>query len=309
MKLAVVFPGQGVQALGMLREFEALSCVKNTLSEADSVLGYSLSTLINQGPEKKLFETIYTQPALFVTSVAIWRALKDFLPVAPSFFAGHSLGEYAAYVASGAIAFSDALRLVQFRAQRMDEIGQRNPGGMSAIIGLDCDVIASLCQEVKTNGFVYPANFNSPQQTVIAGSMQALTQAKHLAKEKGARLIVDLSVSAPFHTPIFEPVAKDLREKLQTIAISTEASPVVANIDAAVHHDKSNLVDSLSKQVSHPVQWTKTQFFLQSQGVDTLIECGPGRTLTGLAKRTMKVVKLFNCSNLESIEKIASHLN
>lgn len=308
MKLAVVFPGQGVQAIGMLRDFEGLACVKETLDKADLHLGYSISTLIDKGPVDKLNETRYTQPALFVTSVAIWRALKEKLPVAPAFFAGHSLGEYAAYVASGAIAFEDALDLVQYRAQRMQEIGDKAPGGMAAIIGLDPDAITALCKEIDGEGFVCAANFNSPQQTVIAGTKEALAKAKVLAKEKGARLIVDLAVSAPFHTPIFEPVASGLRERLQAIKITLNATAVVANIDAAPQRDCESLIESLAKQVSYPVQWTKTQLFLQSQGVDTVIECGPGKTLTGLAKRTMKAVKLINCSNRESIEAIASSL-
>lgn len=308
MKLAVVFPGQGAQTLGMLNAFVGLDCVKETLNQADSVLGYALSSLIAEGPEEKLNETIYTQPALFVTAVAIWRALKEKLSVTPSYFAGHSLGEYAAYVASGTIAFEDALRLVQYRAQRMQEIGEKNPGGMAAIIGLDSETLSTLCKEVKAEGFVYPANFNSPQQTVIAGTSVALNKAKALAKEKGARLIVDLSVSAPFHTAIFEPVAIGLKEKLQGIAIALGKTPVVANIDAAVHKDKVSLIESLANQVSHPVEWSKTQLFLQGEGVDTLIECGPGRTLTGLAKRTMKAVKLLNCSSVESIQTIASNL-
>ncbi len=308
MKLALVFPGQGAQTLGMLDDFEEIACVKDTLDLADSVLGYPLSSLIAKGPEEKLNETIHTQPALFVTSVAIWRTLKEKLTLAPSYFAGHSLGEYAAYVASGAISFEDALRLVQYRAERMQEIGNNNPGAMAAIIGLESDAVSALCKEVKADGFVYPANFNSPLQTVIAGTSEALHKAKALAKEKGARLVVDLAVSAPFHTALFEPVALGLKEKLQTIAISMESTPVVANIDAQPHTDKESLIDSLANQVSHPVQWSKTQLFLQGEGVDTVIECGPGRTLTGLAKRTMKAVKLLNCSSLESIETIATNL-
>ena len=309
MKLALVFPGQGVQTLGMLNSFEGVDCVKTTLSEADSILGYALSSLIANGPEAKLHETIYTQPAIFVASVAIWRALKEKTGLAPAFFAGHSLGEYAAYVASGAIGFEDALKLVQYRAERMQEIGEKNPGGMTAIIGLDTDAIATLCKEVQGEGFVTPANFNSPQQTVIAGTKEALAKAKVLAKEKGARLIVDLAVSAPFHTAIFEPVASGLKEKLLATDIKVDSTPVIANIDAKPQADMDSLIDSLANQVSHPVQWTKTQLFLQGQGVDTLIECGPGKTLTGLAKRTMKGVKLLNCPSRESIDSIASILN
>ncbi len=309
MKLAVVFPGQGVQAIGMLRDFEALTCVKETLDQADFLLGYSISSLIHEGPVDKLNETRYTQPALFVTCVAIWRALKEKLPLAPAFFAGHSLGEYAAYVASGAINFEDALSLVQYRAERMQEIGKQNPGGMTAIIGLDSKAITALCKEVESEGFVTAANFNSPIQTVIAGTKEGLAKAKALAKDRGARLIVDLSVAAPFHTAIFEPVAAGLRDRLHAIAISEKRTPVVANIDAVVHADNEALIVSLAEQVSHPVQWSKTQEFLQSVGVDTVIECGPGRTLTGLAKRTMKATKLVNCASLESIENIATTLS
>ena len=308
MKFAVVFPGQGSQSVGMLRSFEAETTVRETLKEADATLGYALSKLIAEGPEATLNETAYTQPALFVASVAMWRTLADRLPVAPAYFAGHSLGEYAAYVAAGRISFSDALRLVQFRARRMQEVAEKHPGGMAAVLGLEEKAVVNLCEEVKNSTFVAAANFNSPKQTVIAGSLEGIALAKTRAEELGARHVIALNVSAAFHTEIFSEVSKDLKEKLESIEIAPENIPVIANLDAASHSEVSTVRATLADQASHPVQWTKTQELFAENHVEALLEVGPGKTLTGLAKRTLSGVKLLNYSDFSARDSLLETL-
>ncbi len=308
MKIAVVFPGQGSQSVGMLRSFEAVPVVRETLSEADAILGYALSKLIAEGPEATLNETSYTQPALFVASVAMWRTLVDRLPVAPAYFAGHSLGEYAAYVAAGRISFSDALKLVQFRARRMKEVASVHPGGMAAVLGLEENAVVSLCEDVKKSAFVAAANFNSPKQIVIAGTLEGLCQAKARAEELGARHVIPLNVSAAFHTEIFSEVSEDLKEKLCAVEIFKEHIPVIANLDAASHSNASEVRATLADQASHPVQWTKTQRLFEENHVEVILEVGPGRTLTGLAKRTLSGVKLLNYADFSALDSLVETL-
>lgn len=308
MKIAVVFPGQGSQSVGMLRSFEAVPAVRETLNEADATLGYALSKLIAEGPEATLNETAYTQPALFVASVAMWRTLADRLPEAPAYFAGHSLGEYAAYVAAGRISFSDALKLVQFRASRMTEVAAKHPGGMAAVLGLEEKEVVGICEEVKKSSFVATANFNSPKQIVIAGTPEGLALAKARAEELGARHVIALRVSAAFHTRIFSEVSKDLKEKLSAVEISKEIVPVIANLDAASHREASDVRVTLADQASHPVQWTKTQRLFEESHVEALLEVGPGRTLTGLAKRTLSGVKLLNYSDFSALDTLVETL-
>ncbi len=308
MKLAVVFPGQGSQHVGMLRGFDELPCVRETLETADAVLGGSFSELIRNGSDALLNETAHTQPVLLTVCVAMYRALSERVHLKPIFFAGHSLGEYTAYVASGRIRFEDALRLVKFRAERMQEVALKNPGGMSAVIGLNSEETTQVCQSVKSAGFVEPANFNAALQTVIAGTKDALEAAKKIALQKGARCVIDLPVSAAFHTHLFEGVAESLREKLNSITINSTTTPVIANIDAMPHEAAEEVRLTLSAQTSHPVQWLNTMRRMEKEGVSTLLECGPGRVITGLAKRTMAGVRLLNCSNLESIDLISNEL-
>lgn len=305
-KIAVVFPGQGSQCVGMLSGLEDHPSVRKTLEEADSILGYSISEIIARGPQEVLNQTVHTQPALVVSCVAVYRALAEKTRLIPTYFAGHSLGEFAACAASGLLSFADTVRLVRLRAERMQEIAARHPGHMVAVLGLAAKDIDSVCSRVEGEGFVKPVNFNAPLQTVIAGIGPALDRAKDALKEAGAKMIVDLPVAAAFHTDLFTPVARALKDTLQTLDIHTAATPVVANIDGSVKTTKEDIVTSLSEQVSHPVQWVKTQDLFLKNGVTDLIECGPGRTLTGLAKRTLKGITLFNASSAQSIESIAA---
>ena len=306
-KIAVVFPGQGSQCVGMLAGLEGTPCVRETLREADAVLGYPISDLIAQGPEAVLNQTVHTQPALVVACVALYRVLAEKTGLIPSFFAGHSLGEFAAYAASEVLSFKDALTLVRLRAERMQEIARIHPGHMAAVLGLTAESVSDVCHKIKAEGFVTPVNFNSPLQTVIAGTGKAFESARGALKEAGAKLVVDLPVATAFHTSLFEPVSRILKAHLQTLEVHPAKIPVIANIDATVKTAKSDLMTSLSEQVSHPVQWVKTQDFFLSHGVTDIIECGPGRTLTGLAKRTLKGIGLFNASSAQSINAIAAN--
>ena len=307
-KIAVVFPGQGSQCVGMLADLENTACVKETLRQADAVLGYPISDMIARGPESLLNQTVHTQPALVVTCVAIYRALLEKTDLIPTYFAGHSLGEFAAYAASGILSFKDTLNLVRLRAERMQDIARRHPGHMSAVLGLTADVIASVCSTVPDEGFVTPVNYNSPLQTVIAGTGKAFESAKVALKNAGAKLVIDLPISTAFHTYLFEPVARILLNRLQALDIHPTQAPVVANIDGTAKETKPEIITSLSEQVSNPVQWVRTQDFFLRNNVTDIIECGPGKTLTGLARRTVKGIALFNASDSKSIDAVAAAL-
>lgn len=308
-KIAVVFPGQGSQCIGMLSGLEDRPSVRETLDEADSILGHSISEIIARGPQDLLNQTVHTQPALVVSCVAVYRALVEKTGLVPTYFAGHSLGEFAACAASGLLSFADTVKLVRLRAERMQKIAALHPGHMAAVLGLTAETIDSVCSRFTDAGFVKPVNFNTPLQTVIAGTGQAFECAKEALKEAGAKLIVDLPVTAAFHTDLFTPVARVLKDALQTLDVNTDATPVVANIDGSVKATKQDVITSLSEQVSHPVQWVKTQDFFLKNGVTDIVECGPGRALTGLAKRTLKGITLFNASNAQSIESIAAQFS
>ncbi|MBB3282862.1 ACP S-malonyltransferase [Mitsuaria sp. BK037] len=284
---AFVFPGQGSQSVGMLDAWGDHPEVVRTLAEASAALGEDIGALIKNGPKEQLDLTTNTQPVMLTAGVANYRAWIAETGLVPSAAAGHSLGEYTALVAAGALSLSDALPLVRFRAQAMQEAVPVGTGAMSAILGLDAAVVREVCQQVAAaSGEVVEAvNFNDPKQTVIAGSKAGVEKANEALKAAGAKRALPLPVSAPFHSSLMKPAADRLREKLAVVAFQPAAFPVINNIDVAVTDDIEALRDALFRQAFGPVRWVEVVQALKARGLSTVIECGPGKVLAGMAKR------------------------
>lgn len=293
---AFVFPGQGSQALGMLAELASEhAIVAQTFAEASEVLGYDLWELVQEGPVEALNETDKTQPALLTASVAIWRVFVASGKATPAMMAGHSLGEYSALVCAGVISFTDAVKLVELRGQLMQQAVPAGTGAMFAIIGLDNDGIAKACIEAAEGEVVSPVNYNSPGQVVIAGSKNAVERAAALCKAAGAKMAVALPVSVPSHCELMRPAAEQLAVALASIEFKTPQITVLNNVDVASPTSASEIKDALVRQLYCPVRWSETVQAISEQGVTKLFEIGPGKVLTGLAKRidrslTAKVV-------------------
>ena len=284
---AFVFPGQGSQSVGMLDAWGDHPEVVRTLAEASAALGEDIGALIKNGPKEQLDLTTNTQPVMLTAGVANYRAWIAETGLVPSAAAGHSLGEYTALVAAGALSLSDALPLVRFRAQAMQDAVPVGTGAMSAILGLDAAVVREVCQQVAAaSGEVVEAvNFNDPKQTVIAGSKAGVEKANEALKAAGAKRALPLPVSAPFHSSLMKPAADRLREKLAAVAFQPAAFPVINNIDVAVTDDVEALRDALFRQAFGPVRWVEVVQALKARGLNTVIECGPGKVLAGMAKR------------------------
>ena len=284
---AFVFPGQGSQSVGMLDAWGDHPEVVRTLAEASAALGEDLGALIKNGPKEQLDLTTNTQPVMLTAGVANYRAWIAETGLVPSAAAGHSLGEYTALVAAGALSLSDALPLVRFRAQAMQDAVPVGTGAMSAILGLDAAVVREVCQQVAAaSGEVVEAvNFNDPKQTVIAGSKAGVEKANEALKAAGAKRALPLPVSAPFHSSLMKPAADRLREKLAAVAFQPAAFPVINNIDVAVTDDAQALRDALFRQAFGPVRWVEVVQALKARGLSTVIDCGPGKVLAGMAKR------------------------
>jgi len=284
---AFVFPGQGSQSVGMLDAWGDHPEVVRTLAEASAALGEDIGALIKNGPKEQLDLTTNTQPVMLTAGVANYRAWIAETGLVPSAAAGHSLGEYTALVAAGALSLSDALPLVRFRAQAMQDAVPVGTGAMSAILGLDAAVVREVCQQVAAaSGEVVEAvNFNDPKQTVIAGSKAGVEKANEALKAAGAKRALPLPVSAPFHSSLMKPAADRLREKLAAVAFQPAAFPVINNIDVAVTDDVQALRDALFRQAFGPVRWVEVVQALKARGLSTVIECGPGKVLAGMAKR------------------------
>ncbi|KHT59490.1 malonyl CoA-ACP transacylase [Photobacterium gaetbulicola] len=285
-KFAIVFPGQGSQTVGMLAELaEQYDVVKQTFAEASEVLGYDLWALVQNGPAEDLNQTHRTQPALLTSSVAIWRVWQEVGGAQPEVLAGHSLGEYSALVCAGVIEFKDAVKLVELRGQLMQAAVPAGVGAMSAIIGLDNDAIAKACAEAEQGQVCSPVNFNSPGQVVIAGNKEAVERANVLCKEAGAKRAMPLPVSVPSHCALMQPAADKLAEALESITFSAPALPVINNADVATETDPAAIKTALVKQLHSPVRWTESVERMASEGIESLLEFGPGKVLTGLTKR------------------------
>lgn len=285
MKLAMVFPGQGSQSVGMLGAYEAYPVVRETLAEAGADLGQDLWTLAAEGPGEQLNQTVNTQPLMLAADVAVYRAWLGAGGVAPAMVAGHSLGEYAALVAAGALQLADALPLVRYRAQAMQDAVPAGVGAMAAIMGIDDAGIAAACAEAAQGQVVEPVNFNAPGQIVIAGHREAVERAIVAAKAKGAKRGVLLPVSAPFHSSLLRPAAEQLGAYLADVIVATPIIPVIHNVDAGMARDAASIRAALAKQAASPVRWVETVEAFVAAGVTHVFECGPGQVLTGLCKR------------------------
>lgn len=294
-KFAMVFPGQGSQEIGMLKELsEAYPIVQEIFSEASSVLGYDLWNLVQEGSAEKLGQTWVTQPALLAASVAIFKVWQQKEGAKPHFMAGHSLGEYSALVCAGVIDFRDAIKLVELRGKLMQEAVPVGTGAMYAIIGLDNDVVVKACKEAAQGQVVSPVNFNSPGQVVIAGNKEAVERAAILCKEAGAKRALPLAVSVPSHCELMKPAADKLAEKLKTISFQEPQYSVINNVDVKIETSAQAIKDALIAQLYSPVRWTEIVEFMANQGITLLVEMGPGKVLTGLTKRIVKT--LSGCS-------------
>jgi [acyl-carrier-protein] S-malonyltransferase len=301
MKLALVFPGQGSQSVGMMAGYEELQVVRETFAEASAVLGQDLWALVAEGPAEALNQTVNTQPVMLAADVAVHRAWRAAGGSTPAALAGHSLGEYAALVAAGAIAFADALPLVRFRAQAMQEAVPAGVGAMAAVMGLDEAGIASACREAAQGQVVEPVNFNGPGQIVIAGHREAVERAIAGAKALGAKRALLLPVSAPFHSSLLKPAAERLATYLESVPVTQATVPVLHNVDVQVARSPAALRTALATQAASPVRWSETIEAFAAQGITHVAECGPGRVLSGLVKRIAPELEALPLNDAEAI--------
>jgi [acyl-carrier-protein] S-malonyltransferase len=285
MSLVIVFPGQGSQSVGMMKGFADTPVVEATFREAAAITGVDYWRMVNEGPAEALNQTVNTQPLMLVAGVACWRAWRERGGPMPQWFAGHSLGEYSALVAAQSLRFEDALPLVRFRAQSMQEAVPEGVGGIAAILGLDDAKLAEVCAEAAQGEVLEPANLNSPGQVVIAGHRGAVERGMALAKEKGAKRAVMLPMSAPSHCSLMKPAAERLRERLETVEVRRPVVPVIHNRFVAAFDDPAKIRQALVEQLDHPVRWIETVEFLARNGVQRIVECAPGKVLVGLSKR------------------------
>lgn len=302
--LAFIFPGQGSQAIGMLNGFADNAAVKATMAEASDVLHFDLTKLIAEGPKEDLDLTTNTQPVMLACAVAFYRAWLAAGGQAPSIVAGHSLGEYSALVAAGALQFADAVPLVRFRAQAMQEAVPVGQGGMAAILGLSDEDVRASCSEASQGQVVEAVNFNAPLQVVIAGHKAAVERACEIAKAKGAKRALALPVSAPFHSSLLKPASDRLREYLSGIEFSVPKIDLVNNVDVAIVSDPALIKDALVRQAASPVRWVESVQKIAAAGATRLIECGPGKVLSGLTKRIqpdLQADALFDQASLDAI--------
>ncbi len=303
---AFVFPGQGSQSVGMLESFRvASSVVEDTVAEANEALGFDLGTMIADGPVEQLNLTEYTQPAMLLAGVAVYRAWLAAGGERPAWMAGHSLGEYTAFVCAGALDFAPTLRLVRLRGQLMQAAVPEGEGGMAAVLGLDDDALREVCREAAGDEVVEAVNLNAPGQVVIAGHRSAIERALAVARERGARRGVFLPVSAPCHSSLMAPAADRLAEALAEIAISLPRVPVVNNVDVAVAETPAEIREALVRQLHSPVRWVECVEWLAAQGIDRLVECGPGKVLTGLTRR---IDRRLDAMSLHDADALAAAL-
>ena len=310
MSLGVVFPGQGSQRVGMLAEAAAeFASVTDAFAEASDALGYDLWALVSIGPDDQLSLTEFTQPAILTASVALYRALSERHAIAPVAGAGHSLGEYSALVAAGALSLGDGASLVSKRGAAMQKAVPVGEGAMAVVLGLEDHIVADICSALSTaEAFVGGVNFNAPGQVVIAGATSAVETAVAALKDAGARRAMPLPVSAPFHTPLMQPAADIMAEAFETVSWHDPSFPVVSNVDGSLQASPDAIKASLVKQISSPVLWTECMNTLKQQGCDQFLECGPGNVLCGLSKRIDKTVPIKSIEAVASIEAGLSDL-
>lgn len=306
MKFALVFPGQGSQSIGMMTGYADLPIVHETFIEASDFLKQDFWSLITDGPADDINLTINTQPLMLIASVAVYRAWTSLGGAQPALLAGHSLGEYTALVASGALTFSDALTLVRFRAQIMQQAVPDGVGAMAAIVGLDNETVQAVCHEITQNSndeSIEPANYNSPGQVVIAGHKNAITQGIDLAKAKGAKLAVMLPMSIPSHCTLMKSAALKMQQQLHNTVLRTPKISILHNVDAQSHPDVASIREILTQQLYSPVRWVDTIQAFATHGITHIAECGPGKVLTGLNKRIDRNMQQLSLIDSEAIRQ------
>ena len=301
MSLAIVFPGQGSQSVGMMHGFAELPIVEKTFLEANAILGVDLWTMVREGPAEALNQTVNTQPVMLVAGVACWRAWQEKRGPMPSWLAGHSLGEYSALVAAESMRFEDALPLVRFRAEAMQEAVPEGMGGIAAILGLDEAALKDVCAEAAQGEVLEPANLNSPGQVVIAGHRAAVERGMALSRQKGAKRAVMLPMSAPSHCSLMKPAAQRLADRHEAIDVKKPMIPVIHNRFVEAFDDPARIRQALVEQLYNPVRWIETIELLGRKGVRRVLECGPGKVLTGLSKRIVPDIEYAALNDAASL--------
>lgn len=302
MKFAFLFPGQGSQSVGMMAPFAEMAVVRDTFAEASDILGQDFWAMVSAGPADELNKTIHTQPAMLTAGIAVWRAWREAGGDLPAVMAGHSLGEYTALTAAGALGFADALHLVRLRAQAMQEAVAEGAGAMAAILGLDDDTVRAVCAEAAQGEVLEAVNFNSPGQVVIAGQRSAVERGVELAKAKGAKRAVMLPVSVPSHCALMRPAAEVLARHLEGVAVRLPEVPVLQNADVRAFDSVEAIKAALVRQLFSPVRWVETIRRMAADGVGLAAECGPGKVLAGLNKRIVPEMKCVTLTDPASIE-------
>jgi [acyl-carrier-protein] S-malonyltransferase len=300
MKLAMVFPGQGSQSVGMLKGYAGLPEIENIRNEAERALGPAFVRLLDEGPAEALNQTVNTQPAMVTAGYAAYRAWRALGGPAPELAAGHSLGEYTALTAAGALSFADCLPLVHFRAQAMQEAVPQGQGAMAAVLNLDDELVVAACAEA--GGVVQAVNFNAPGQVVIAGEKAAVERAIEKCKARGAKRAMPLPVSAPFHSTLMQPAADRLKRHIQSVAMAAPQFSVVNNVDVKAERDPARIKDALVRQAASPVRWVETIRQMVESGATHIIECGPGRVLAGMTKRIAPQVQSLALHDRAALE-------
>lgn len=303
IKTALFFPGQGSQSVGMMSGFDGIAIVKQTFVEASDTLGVDFWSMVTEENDL-LNQTQHTQPLMLAAGVATWRVYQIMKGVMPEFMAGHSLGEYSALVAADAISFADALPLVKFRAEAMQNAVPQGVGAMAAILGLDDETVNEICVASAKNEVLAPVNLNSPGQVVIAGNRAAVERAMMLAKEKGAKRTVQLPVSVPSHCALMKPAADQLAEYLKSVTVSKPKTTIIHNADVVSYQDPDKIKDALVRQLYSPVRWVETVQMISKLQANKAAECGPGKVLAGLTKR---IVDNLPCTALTSIDAVAEY--
>lgn len=303
-RFAVVFPGQGSQSVGMMNSFADVAVVRDTFAEASEALGQDIWQLVADGPAEALAQTINTQPVMLTTGIAVWRAWLAQGGALPAMVAGHSLGEYAALVAAGALGFADAVRLVRFRAQVMQEAVPAGEGGMAAILNLSPALVAEACAEAAQGQVVGAANLNSPVQIVIAGHAAAVERAMEGCKARGAKRAVPLPVSAPFHSVLMKPAADRLAERLADVAVATPTIAILNNVDVKAETDPAAIRDALVRQAYSPVRWIESVEAMVAQDIHSVLEFGPGKVLAGLVKRIAADLTVEAVTDAEALARV-----
>jgi len=312
MKVAFTFPGQGSQSVGMLNSYVDLPVIRQTFDQGSEILGYDCYELVNHGPIEQLNLTIHTQPIMLLAGVAIYRAWQFLGGKSPDYLAGHSLGEYTALVIAEALSFDDAIKLVRYRAEVMQECVPNGVGAMAAIIGLDDNTITEICSQIvgdTKKTILEPANFNSPGQVVIAGNKTAVLEGMELAKLRGAKLVTLLPMSIPSHCSLMHPAAEKFQQLLEQVSFQQPRIPVLHNTDVQQHQDSHEIRKILMQQIYRPVYWVNTIQSFASQGVTHIVECGPGKVLSGLTKRIDKTLINFSLADKASLQQAIEKLN